>query len=94
MPRLSSGESRRRFQREARACARLRHHHIVTVHDYGTTGHDVAYIVMERLAGIGLLRTLLNHRGIRGAQRCSPTGAPRCSTALATRTPLAWFIAI
>jgi tRNA A-37 threonylcarbamoyl transferase component Bud32 len=39
-----------RFQREAAAVARLRHHHIVQVHDFGI--HDgVTYMVMEFIQG-------------------------------------------
>ena len=59
---VANDDWRRRFEREARACARLHHDHIVTVYDYGTTGHDVAYLVMERLAG-NTLRALLHSRG-------------------------------
>lgn len=59
---FASDDSRRRFEREARACARLHHDNIVTVHDYGTTGHDVAYLVMERLVG-QTLRAMLQRRG-------------------------------
>ena len=59
---LASAESRRRFHREARACARLRHQNIVAVYDYGTTGHDVAYLVMERLVGT-TLRAVLQRSG-------------------------------
>jgi eukaryotic-like serine/threonine-protein kinase len=59
---LTSDESRRRFHREARACARLRHEHIVAVYDYGTTGHDVAYLVMELLVGT-TLRAVLRRSG-------------------------------
>ena len=59
---LASDDSRRRFHREARTCARLRHEHIISVYDYGTTGHDVAYLVMEKLSG-ATLRTLLHRRG-------------------------------
>jgi tRNA A-37 threonylcarbamoyl transferase component Bud32/GAF domain-containing protein len=59
---LASDESRRRFHREARTYARLRHDHIINVYDYGTTGHDVAYLVMEKLSG-ATLRTLLRRRG-------------------------------
>ena len=59
---LASEESRRRFHREARACAQLRHEHIVAVYDYGTTGHDVAYLVMERLVGT-TLRAVLQRSG-------------------------------
>jgi eukaryotic-like serine/threonine-protein kinase len=39
-----------RFQREAVALAKLRHPHIVAVHDYGTDD-GVAFVVMELVAG-------------------------------------------
>jgi hypothetical protein len=44
----------RRFEREARVCARLTHPNIVTVFDYGTLPAAGAYLVMERLNGITL----------------------------------------
>ena len=59
---FAADASRRRFHREARACARLHHDNIITVYDYGTTGHDIAYLVMERLVG-STLRTLLQRYG-------------------------------
>jgi len=43
-----------RFEREARAVARLRHRNILTVFDYGRQG-DVFYLVMEYVSG-GTLR--------------------------------------
>src|SRR4051812_31035943 len=36
-----------RFEREARALARLNHPHVVTVHDFGVTADGQAYLVME-----------------------------------------------
>jgi hypothetical protein len=42
----------RRFEREARATARLVHSNIVAIHDYGTVGSDGAYLVMERVPGV------------------------------------------
>jgi eukaryotic-like serine/threonine-protein kinase len=44
----------RRFEREARLCARLTHPNIVTVFDYGTLPTAGAYLVMERLYGVTL----------------------------------------
>jgi serine/threonine protein kinase len=41
----------RRFQREARASARLSHANIVTVYDYGALSAEGAYMVMELLKG-------------------------------------------
>ncbi len=59
---LASDQARRRFDREARASARLHHPNIITVYDYGNTGHDVAYLVMERLVGT-TLRAEIQRRG-------------------------------
>ncbi|HET7545421.1 MAG TPA: serine/threonine-protein kinase [Polyangiaceae bacterium] len=39
-----------RFEREARALARLNHPHIITVHDFGVTADGQAYLVMEYAA--------------------------------------------
>jgi len=41
----------RRFEREARASARLSHPNIVTIHDYGRLEGDGAYLVMEHIPG-------------------------------------------
>jgi eukaryotic-like serine/threonine-protein kinase len=45
--------ARRRFEREARAAARLSHPNVVIVFDSGEEG-DVPYLVMERLSGATL----------------------------------------
>lgn len=52
---------RRRFELEARTMARLRHPHIVTVHDVGFD-EAVLYIVMEYIKG-GTVRELLRMHG-------------------------------
>jgi serine/threonine-protein kinase len=64
---LSSGlfgkaDALRRFQREARASARLSHANIVTVYDYGALSAEGAYLVMELLKG-KTLGDILNDKG-------------------------------
>jgi serine/threonine protein kinase len=41
----------RRFEREARAAARLDHRNITRVYDYGSIGSGGAYLIMELVAG-------------------------------------------
>src|SRR5215472_7973201 len=41
----------RRFEREARAAAKIDHPHITRVYDYGTVGSGGAYLIMELVAG-------------------------------------------
>ncbi|MBK8255225.1 MAG: protein kinase [Polyangiaceae bacterium] len=53
----SSSEARTRFEREAKAAARLTSPHVVEVHDYGVEG-DTPYIVMEHLEGQDLAMRL------------------------------------
>jgi serine/threonine-protein kinase len=48
---LESDEWRRRFQREAKALARLDHPHIVTIFDFGEDDRGRPYIVMEYVRG-------------------------------------------
>lgn len=43
-----------RFEREARALAKLSHPNIVTVYDYGQTADGLAYLVMEYVNGLNL----------------------------------------
>jgi hypothetical protein len=55
-----------RFEREARALARLNHPHIVTVHDSGVVeGH--CFLVMEYVAGLSL-RQLMRQRTLEPAE--------------------------
>jgi TolB-like protein len=51
-----------RFQREARAIARLKHGNIVTIHDFGGASDIGAYLVMEYLEG-RTLRQIVAERG-------------------------------
>src|SRR5262249_4566351 len=41
----------RRFEREARAAAKIDHPHITRVHDYGTVGSGGAFLIMELVSG-------------------------------------------
>src|SRR5262249_38270383 len=41
----------RRFEREARAAAKIDHPHITRVHDYGTVGSGGAFLIMELVVG-------------------------------------------
>jgi serine/threonine protein kinase len=59
-----------RFQREARAVARLDHPNIVKVHDFGTTSNGTPYLVMDYLGGTPLA-TLLNDVGALSAERAT-----------------------
>jgi serine/threonine protein kinase len=56
-------EIKERFYREARACARLQHPHIVTIHDFGEVD-DTAYISMELLIGEDLRKIIETKRQI------------------------------
>jgi hypothetical protein len=55
---LDSEGARRRFEREARALARLQHPHLVTLIDFGDAGAAGAYLVMELVAGPSLREEL------------------------------------
>ena len=52
----------KRFEREAVAIARLKHPHIVAVHDYGVASGVGAYLVMELVEG-ETLRAEIRNRG-------------------------------
>jgi hypothetical protein len=57
---LSKHESIERFQREARAAARLQHRNIVTIYELGDVEGTI-YIAMELLEGIDLAQAMLPH---------------------------------
>ena len=54
---LASPEHVRRFQSEARAAARVRHAHIVPIHDVGQL-HGQHYFTMEHIAGESLAQRI------------------------------------
>ncbi len=62
----------RRFEREARASARLNHPNIIAVHDYGHAGAEGAYLVMELVAGTTLRDAL------KGSGSLLPADAATC----------------
>jgi GAF domain-containing protein len=53
----------RRFEREARAAAKIDHPAITRVYDYGAVGSGGAYLIMELVAG-RTWRALLQHSGV------------------------------
>jgi serine/threonine-protein kinase len=59
---VGEGDFRRRFEREARAVAALKHPNIVQVFDFGDT-HDTCYLVMEYIDGKDLTNYLREHPG-------------------------------
>ncbi len=59
---------RKRFLREARIAAQVQHPNVVTIHEYGVTDDDQAFIVMEMLTGHDL-REELRHNGPLSAER-------------------------
>lgn len=46
-----SSSARRRFGREAQACAQLTHPRVISVFDYSASEHQAAYLVMEYVEG-------------------------------------------
>lgn len=57
-----------RFKAEARAAARLTHHNIVAVHDWGSEDESTYYMVMEYVAGTDLRDLLCSHGSLQPAQ--------------------------
>jgi serine/threonine protein kinase len=54
----------KRFDREARAAARIAHPNVVTIFDLGRTAEERPFIVMERLVGHNLAMELDRHGGL------------------------------
>jgi eukaryotic-like serine/threonine-protein kinase len=53
----------RRFEREARASAALQHQNIIAIYDYGRTGAEGAYLVMELVPNL-TMRDYLKRHGV------------------------------
>ncbi len=74
-PRLASSvEALRRFDTEAKAAARLKTRHAVTVHDHGITADGEPYIVMEYLEGESLEHRLRTRGALPFAEVVSVIG--------------------
>ncbi|HLE21286.1 MAG TPA: protein kinase [Vicinamibacteria bacterium] len=58
---VSDDELRQRFEREAKAVARLQHANIVTIYDLGTDQNGSPFIAMELLKGTDLERRIRNN---------------------------------
>ena len=61
---VSSKESLRRFALEAQSVSALNHPHIVTIHDFETTGDGTLFIVTEYVEGTTLNRLIGNDLGL------------------------------
>jgi serine/threonine-protein kinase len=55
----SHPDTRKRFEIEARAAAKLRTRHAVAVHDFGVTDEEIPYLVMDYLEGCSLSEHLI-----------------------------------
>ena len=57
-----------RFQREAQIMVRLRHKHLVLLHEFGTVGNEIFFLVMEYLDGESLRKRLRRNSWIPTAE--------------------------
>jgi len=51
---VSETEAVRRFRREAKTVSQVRHHHIITLYDFGMSAQHQPYLVMDYLEGTSL----------------------------------------
>jgi tetratricopeptide (TPR) repeat protein len=76
-PELADDKARERFVREARAAALVKHDHVVGIYGISSAGSDVAYCVLEYLAGPNLAER------IRVEKRLAPIDAARVAAQVA-----------
>jgi serine/threonine protein kinase/ketosteroid isomerase-like protein len=79
---LADATIRARFNREARAAARLKHPNIVAVYDFGELPSGSAYLVMELIEGRSLREELRLHAargGQMGPERAAALLLPVCA---------------
>jgi serine/threonine-protein kinase len=67
---MTTGESRLRFMREAKAAAQLKSEHVARVLDVGVSEGGAPYIVMEYLDGQGLERIIATEQTLDPASAC------------------------
>lgn len=70
-------DNRKRFHREAKAIARLRHPNILEIYDFSTVDAEKSYIVMEYVSGLNL-REFLNRNGPAPAEIAAMIGIEIC----------------
>ncbi|NJL71036.1 MAG: protein kinase [Candidatus Competibacteraceae bacterium] len=51
---VSDSEAVKRFYREAKTVSQVRHHHIVTLYDFGMSSQGQPFLVMDFLEGMSL----------------------------------------
>src|SRR5262249_10205141 len=74
LPATGSARAVERFQREARAAARLNHPNVVSVYDWGEVDEETPFIVMELVTGQSL-RELLATRRVLSPREVADLGA-------------------
>lgn len=58
---VSDSEAVKRFYREAKTVSQVRHHHIVTLYDFGMSSQGQPFLVMDFLQGVSLKDELKNN---------------------------------
>lgn len=58
---VSDSEAVKRFYREAKTVSQVRHHHIVTLYDFGMSSQGQPFLVMDYMQGVSLKDELKNN---------------------------------